>query len=64
MQIFTPSIGGSAVNNEPAKCSGHLPYPWGRLWKELEGGELDAGGGSRWSKTFRRGGGLKVISFS
>ena len=39
--------------------NGHLPYPWGRFWRE-EGGELDAGGGGLWSKTPMRWEGPEV----
>ena len=28
------SIARSAVNIEPAICNDHLPYPWGRRWRE------------------------------
>ena len=47
---------------EPTICNGHLPYPWGRLWRV--GSWTQGMGGDPWSKTHRRGEGPKVRAVS
>ena len=43
------------MNIKPAICNGHLPYPWGRCWREGRVGEMDAGVGVGGAKRLGEG---------